>query len=90
MYVCMNPRAVANAYKDMRYIVEMDRHEGFSDSELNTVRGSNWLASYSATSWFVSNVIYSTGRQKCQFDNAGLSFGQVVMQIFHDAVDEGE
>ena len=41
MYVCMNPRAVANAYKDMRYIVEMDRHEGFSDSELNTVRGSN-------------------------------------------------
>ena len=57
MYVCMNPRAVANAYKDMQYIVEMDRHEGSSDSELNTVRGSNWLASYSATSWFVSNVI---------------------------------
>ena len=87
MYVCMNPRAVANAYKDMQYIVEMDQHEGFSDSELNTVRGSNWLASYSATSWFASNVI---SRQKCQFDNAGLSFGQVVMQIFHDAVDEGE
>jgi hypothetical protein len=37
----MNPRAVANAYKDMQYIVEMDQHEGFSDSELNTVRGSN-------------------------------------------------
>ena len=40
---------VANAYKDMQYIVEMDKHEGFHDSALNAV----------------------------------------VLQIFHDAVEEG-
>ena len=30
-------KIVANAYKDMRYIVEMDKHEGFHDSALNAV-----------------------------------------------------
>ena len=28
---------VANAYKDMRYVVEMDEREGFRDSALNAV-----------------------------------------------------
>ena len=42
--------SVANAYKDMRYVVEMDEQEGFCDSALNAV----------------------------------------VLQIFHDAVEDGK